>query len=165
MLIHFDRNKQRIAAEIKIISTASYMTLWNWRASGNSREKVYFQQLYDNIWRSPVGRSHRQPRSLHEASIVPAIARRQFRFPTTASLQLNSYYGDYVSARKQHVCRSEWPAPASAANHRAVTGLAGRRAIIFRTLRVPAAGNLLFIDVTVPLQAPSVALREISLVC
>lgn len=108
------------------------------------------------IWRSPVGRSHKRPHLLHKASIIPlAIARRQFKFQTMASLQLNSYYADYVMARKQHVrslnpagvsdCRSapalRNPSVCPASN---VSTIIARSAIIFRTLGVPAGGKPIF---------------------
>lgn len=117
--MHFDGSKQRIVAEIKIISTAFYMTLWNRRTCGNSWEKLHFQQLYDNIWRSTVGRSRKRPHLLHKASIIPAIARRQFKFQTMVLLQLNSYYGDYVITRKQHALVK----PASVSDCRSVPAL------------------------------------------
>lgn len=125
------------------------MTLWKWRTDGNSWEKVH-----DNIWRSPVGRSHKQPHLLHKASIIPAIARREFKFQTMVSLQLNSYYGDYVITRKQHV-RSLNPRPSQIAGQRQrcepsacpasnMSTATGRSAITFRTLWVPTGGNLFF---------------------
>lgn len=118
--------------------------------------KLYFQQLLDNIWRLPVGRSLQraeQPHLLHRASIIPAIARREFKFQTMVLLELNGYYGgDYVITRKQHVrslnpqesrvagqCRRCEPSLCPASNMSTITG---RTAIIFGTLKVPRGGNL-----------------------
>lgn len=144
----------------QLFGQQSLYDIMNWHTYGNSWEKLYFQQLFDNIWRLPVGRSLQraeQPHLLHRASIIPAIARREFKFQTMVLLQLNSYYGggvggDYVTTRKQHVrslnpqesqvagqCRRCEPSVCPASNMSTITG---RTAIIFGTLKVPRGGNL-----------------------
>lgn len=88
--------------------------------------------------------------------------RREFKFQTMLSLQLNSYYGDYVVTRKQHVrslnqrasriagqCQRSEPSACPASNMSTITG---RSAIIFGRLGVPAGRNLFFINVTISLR-------------
>lgn len=116
----------------QLFGQRSLYDIMNWHTYGNSWETLYFQQLFDNIWRLPVGRSLQraeQPHLLHRASIIPAIAGREFKFQTMVLLQLNSYQegGGGLCHHTQTTCALvkirkslRLPVSAGAANHRSV---------------------------------------------
>lgn len=164
----------------QLFGQQSLYDIMNWHTYGNSWEKLYFQQLFDNIWRLPVGRSLQraeQPHLLHRASIIPAIARREFKFQTMVLLQLNSYYGGegglchhtqttcaLVKSARVSGCRS---VPALR-----TIGLSGIKHVnnywknchnIWDT-QGSQRGKPIFNDVTTPLQALPISVREIFLI-
>lgn len=136
--------------------------------------KLYFQQLLDNIWRLPVGRSLQraeQPHLLHRASIIPAIARREFKFQTMVLLELNSYYGGGLCHHTQTTCALVKSARVSGCRSvpaLPTIGLSGIKHVNnywknchnIWDAQGSQRGKPIFNDVTIPLQALPISMRE-----